>query len=64
MSFLHRATTEALSILSCSFFSKKLRKASRASSKFIGLGSKGFPMKEYSTHGASPQSSLSIVDQK
>ena len=64
MSFLQRATTEALSTLVCLFFSKNLRKASLASSKFIGLGNKGFPMNEYSTQGASPQRSLSTKDQK
>ena len=64
MSFLQRATTGALSTLVWSCFSKKVRKASLASSKFIDLGKSGSPMNEYSTQGASPQSSRSIIDQK
>jgi hypothetical protein len=48
----------------CSCFPKKVKKASRASSKSIGLGNRGSPMNEYSTQGASPQSSVSNFDQK
>ncbi len=64
MSFLQRATTGALLTLVWLCFSKNVRKASLASSKFIGLGKSGSPMNEYSTQGASPQSSRSTIDQK
>ena len=64
MSFRQRATTDARGTLVWLCFSKKLRNASRASSRFIGLENNGLPMKEYSTQGASPQSSRSTVDQK
>jgi len=44
--------------------SKKFKKDSRASSRFIAFEKSGLPINEYSTQGASPHSSRSTVDQK
>ena len=64
MSFLQRATTGARGTRVCLCFSKKDRNSSRASSRVMGFENNGLPMNEYSTHGASPQSSRSTDDQK